>query len=389
MSRPHTLSELEKVYETMNTKWIENPHTWKWTKDLESKQDTCLALYSYSDWKLQPSTWNRLTKWLEPLLSSGIRYSVHPQSGEGRLHFTLHQCTGFYEKHDIDKKTIEAAEKKLGDYFQQVNGIEIEFRGLLVTPTGITLRGFPKDDLQVLKLMSAREQLSTFLTSLRIPFEPPYINDICHATLFRWTKQPSDEQIQYIQNNICNWKETHIASFTPIEWCVGFGTLCMIQPFVKDILRIHTPVYIAHRGLTNGPDKVLENNLENLRQRCARGEYSECDIWYMDSKLYLGHDHPSIEICFDDICSPYLWLHAKNKEALEYLIRMRNHNGFDLCIFWHTTDDYTLTTTGDVIVYPGKDLIEGSTFMMPEQSNNINVKKNIYNICSDYINGLF
>jgi len=384
MSRPNTLDGLEKVYQEMNMKWIRNPQTWKWVEDLETNTLNCLALYSYSDWKLQPSTWNRLTRWLEPLLSSGIRYSVEPQAGEGRLHFTLHQCTGFQGKHDIDQKNIENAKKKLEEYFQQLNGIEIEFRGLLVTPTGIALRGFPKDDLQVLKLMSAREQLSETLSSLGIPFEPPYVNDICHATLFRWTKQPSEDKIQYIQKNICNWNEAHIASFTPIEWCVGLGTLCMIQPQVKDILRIHTPVYIAHRGLTNGPDKIVENNLENLRQRCARGEYSECDIWYIDSKLYLGHDSPSVEIRFDDINSPYLWLHAKNKEALEYLLGLRNYKGYDLCIFWHTTDDYTFTTTGNVVVYPGKELIEGSTFMMPENADNIIVKKNIHSICSDY-----
>ena len=384
MSRPNTIDDLEKVYQEMNTKWITNPQTWKWVEDLQKNTTNCLALYSYSDWKLQPSTWNRLTKWLEPLLISGIRYSVHPKVGEGRLHFTLHQCTGFKEKHDVDEKTIEAAEKKLGDYFQQLNGIEIEFRGLLVTPTGIALRGFPKDDLQVSKLMSAREQLSETLSSLEIPFEPPYVNDICHATLFRWTKQPSEDQIQYIEKNISNWNEAHIASFTPIEWCVGFGTLCMVQPFVKDILRIHTPVRIAHRGLTNGPDKLLENNLESLRQRCTRGEYSECDIWYIDSKLYLGHDNPSVEIHFDDIDSPYLWLHAKNKEALEYLIRMRNCQGKDLCIFWHTTDDYTLTTTGECIVYPGKELIEGSTFMMPENADGIPTYNRVRIVCSDY-----
>jgi hypothetical protein len=158
----------------------------------------------------------------------------------------------------------------------------------------------------------------------------------------------------------------------------------MVQPLVQDILTIPTPVYVAHRGLTNGPDPSNENNLKQLLERTAKGLYSECDIWSIDSKLYLGHDRPTTEIQFEQICSPYLWLHAKNREALEYLLQKRNHDGFELCIFWHTTDDYAITANGEVIVYPGKQLLEGSTFMMPEHSDCILAYRGVRIICSDY-----
>jgi hypothetical protein len=324
-------------------------------------------------------------KWFEPLQSSGLLYSVNSQTSEkGRLHFTLHQCTGFQTNHTLDINTIYNAKQQITQFLQQLHGLQIEFRGILVTPTGIALQGYPKNDLQVSALMTARKNLSTFLSSLDIPFHPPYINDICHATLFRWTSPPTEQQIQYIQNTIYSWKEAHIATFTPIEWCTGFGTLSMVQPIVKDILKISTPIYIAHRGLTNGPDHILENNLNQLLERTAKGLYSECDVWYINSKLYLGHDTPTTEIVFENIISSYLWIHAKNKESLEFLLQKRNHEGADLCIFWHTTEDYALTTSGELIVYPGKSLLEGSCFMMPENSNGILAPKIIHSICSDY-----
>ncbi len=55
----------------------------------------------------------------------------------------------------------------------------------------------------------------------------------------------------------------------------------------------------------------------------------------------------------------------------------------DLNYFFHNTDDCTLTSRGDVWVYPGKQPLKGSIAVMPEIHNeDISVCSGI---CSDNI----
>jgi hypothetical protein len=181
------------------------------------------------------------------------------------------------------------------------------------------------------------------------------------------------------------WEEAHIATFSPSKWCIGDATLRMTPPFVTDIASFYTPMQIAHRGLTKGPSHELENNKETLISRCSDGYYSECDIWKIDGSFYLGHDEPITPISLEELCTPYLWIHAKNKDAFESLVAIRNTRGIDLRIFWHTDEDYILTTHGDCIVYPGKPLLAQSVFMMPELAGKIEQLETCSGVCSDYI----
>jgi hypothetical protein len=385
MSRPLLLEDLENVYSEMNTKWLNSPERWS-IDPLLCIEDSkvCLAIYTLDMCKLEHYTWNRLMEWMKPLLEYGILYNNNPNSSQGKLHFTFHQLSKF----GIEKKYKDIPEQiyiVLQNYLKQLSGFEIIFRGLLVTPTGIALRGYPTDDNQLQKLMNARNQLKTILESVEIYYDPPYINDICHSTLFRWTKKPTEEIIRYIQHGIQMWNEAYIGSLHPKEWCIGYGTLIMQKPTRIDLAQFYCPTFIAHRGLTSGPDKAKENSLETLKERYSKGLMSECDIWLVGAKLFLGHDEPSMEINFEDINSSYLLLHAKNKEAYEYLLYKANYEGFNLNVFWHTEEDYVLTNRGDSIVYPGKELIKNSIFMMPENSMGVLNNGISSFICSDYI----
>jgi hypothetical protein len=142
---------------------------------------------------------------------------------------------------------------------------------------------------------------------------------------------------------------------------------------------------IAHRGLINGPNKKLENQPHNLKSTLNLGYDCEVDLWMFDNRLYLGHDGPQYNVTPDFIENPKLWIHAKNLEALNWLIRT------ELNYFWHQNDDYTLTSHKFIWAYPGKELTPHSICVMPEWDNPSleGVKEyNCYGICSDYVGKL-
>lgn len=140
--------------------------------------------------------------------------------------------------------------------------------------------------------------------------------------------------------------------------------------------------FIAHRGLTEGPDNNLENHPNQIINSWSKGFECEIDLWMTDGKLYLGHDDPQYQIDEEFLIKGPLWIHAKNLQVLEYLYTTR-----DLIYFWHQEDDFTLTSHRYIWTYPGKPLSNRSIQVMPEwedkEFNNINFS--CYGICSDYV----
>jgi hypothetical protein len=384
MNKPNTLEDLESIYKDMNIKWSENSDQWRIETNLHDDPRRCFAIYSIDSIYCEPQTWQRLEAWLKPLLDYGIGYKLDPSESEGLLHFTFHQCSGFDLKLPDIYRGISKHTRELDNFLNKLCGFQMIIRGLVITPTGLALRGFPIDDYQLQNLMNIRNLLYTFFPSLDIPFNPPYNNDICHLTLFRWTKKPPPEIIQYIQRGVYYWNECILGKFKAYSWNVGFCTFKMNDKYIEPIICIRTPYRIAHRGLTNGANKYLENRIEILIDRINCAQYSECDIWYIDNKLYLGHDQPTTEVKISVLRTPYLLLHMKNREALEYFTILRKNGFYNFNIFWHTTDDYALSSVGDIIVYPGKEVILNSIYMMPEHDTSENNRtKCISEICSD------
>ena len=372
--RPESLSDLDAVYHSMN-RHLENPDSWKSLEnsDLATR---CLCIFTMGRWKLAPGTWQNLLKWLEPLREFGILYDVSGKE-RGKLHFTLHQCSGFLADSDYeyDGKFLESLLKEL-------SGIQILFRGLLVTPTGIALRGFPSSDLELQKLMRVRNRLASSFLEAGVPFTPPYINDICHSTLFRWTTTPSKEVIHRIQSELCHWNHTLLAELQPSEWHFGWGTLTMAPREIKYLSSVWTPLRIAHRGLTEGPNHDLENSVERLTLRKENGLHSEIDIWWKDNHFWIGHDFPREQVSLDFLTSPYFWIHAKHRESFLELQKVSSEKALGLRIFYHTDEDYILTTLGDTIIYPGLADCNGWVYMMPEMGS---IQPSIASaICSDY-----
>jgi hypothetical protein len=138
---------------------------------------------------------------------------------------------------------------------------------------------------------------------------------------------------------------------------------------------------IAHRGNLDGPSEE-ENKPSLIENVISLGYDCEIDVRYIDQKLYLGHDNPDYEIDLQFLLlySKNLWIHCKNVEALDYLL------SFDLNLFWHQEDNYTLTSKGYIWCYPGMNTTTRSIIVMPEW-NNFTITE-AYGICSDYIHKL-
>jgi hypothetical protein len=141
-------------------------------------------------------------------------------------------------------------------------------------------------------------------------------------------------------------------------------------------------IYIAHRGLTDGPDKSLENKPEQVLKAIEQGYHVEVDLWCVNSELFLGHDGPQYLIDETLLHKPELWIHAKNLAALRWLYNTQ------LNYFWHQTDDFTLTSRGWIWTYPSKELTSHSIMVMPEMHDPQLIglhNLHCYAICSDYV----
>jgi len=136
---------------------------------------------------------------------------------------------------------------------------------------------------------------------------------------------------------------------------------------------------IAHRGNINGPNPEKENHPDYINAAIKSGYDVEVDVWLINDKWYLGHDNPEHEIKYDFLLDFQLWLHAKNGEAFEELFKNNHLNSF-----WHTTEDWILTSKKYIWTYPNKKLFANSICVLPELGFNGDLSI-CYGICTDYI----
>jgi len=122
-----------------------------------------------------------------------------------------------------------------------------------------------------------------------------------------------------------------------------------------------------------------ENQPNYILNALDEGFDVEIDVWVKNGLLFLGHDFAEFPIFLDFLKNDKLWCHAKNYEALDFLMKNNIH------CFWHENDKFTITSKGYIWQYPSDITYENSIFLMPEIfDKNIDLK-NIKGICSDYI----
>jgi hypothetical protein len=144
--------------------------------------------------------------------------------------------------------------------------------------------------------------------------------------------------------------------------------------------------FIAHRGNTNGPIPEKENSPDYIEQALEQGYDVEIDVWLVNGEIFLGHDAPQYQITPDFLMNhkDRLWCHAKNVDALFYLIKNRDY----FHSFSHDKDPHVMTSRGLIWAYTGQPIDKNTICVMPEQvptAYEDTDLANCYGICSDFI----
>ena len=137
---------------------------------------------------------------------------------------------------------------------------------------------------------------------------------------------------------------------------------------------------ISHRGNLDGPNLELENSPMYIDKALSIHYDVEIDVWLIDNIWYLGHDKPTYIINFDYLSNYKFWLHAKNGDAFYELLQDEKHH-----VFWHTTEDWVLTSKKYIWTYPNKYLYPDSVCVLPELSTYDSIN-HCYAICTDFCN---
>jgi len=141
---------------------------------------------------------------------------------------------------------------------------------------------------------------------------------------------------------------------------------------------------ISHRGNLRGPDPERDNNPECITEVLGLGFDCEIDLWGIDGLFYLGHDKPVYEVSLAQLerWKKNVWIHAKNEQALNWLIQLDN----DFNFFWHDKDSFTITRNGTLWCYPSFNIYQNGINLMPEWNAHTKEKlKGCLGVCSDYI----
>ena len=143
-------------------------------------------------------------------------------------------------------------------------------------------------------------------------------------------------------------------------------------------------IRIAHRGNLTGANPVTENFPDQIDMCIREGYDAEIDLWLGDGdELYLGHDEPQYRISHKYLMDRHLnlWIHCKEISVLEYMTCWNGPFNF----FWHQSDDFTLTSLGNIWTFPGKKLGSNSVAVCPDRVPDWEIPENVFAVCSDNI----
>ncbi len=345
----------------------------------------CKALYCGPDDFILGANFYKLIQDLKNIVKDSGHIYEPDLNALAMLHWTAFQFQTFpvevAEPRAEDKQDAFTIAKIIG----QFPPIHISFRGIVRTKHGLFMSGYPSWDINTL-----RDAFRTGWTGTII--REPHPQDICHATLLRFTQKPSDEQIDAIDKFVNKWKGILLGELRPRHWYYGYGT--WLQGAGQPRLIASWPAcphhWILHRGLSAGPDATLENSQERLIAAIRSGWGVELDLWVDAGKLYLGHDWSVAEAGgpIEPFFLPFrtAWVHCKNMAALQYMLETRAECHY----FVHDSDEATLTNTGEAWCYPGNYAGRRSICVLPERLPVIDAAFTVYEkelagVCSDYL----
>lgn len=146
--------------------------------------------------------------------------------------------------------------------------------------------------------------------------------------------------------------------------------------------------FIAHRGNIYGnSDKSKENTVYQAEEAINKKYDVELDIWYWNSKWWLGHDYPHNEVDYSFLTEYWkkLWLHCKDVDTFTILLQVSTPN-LEFNCFMHDQDLVAYTNRGFLWTYNNGKLRYDSIAVMPEHPcNNWSIEdiSKCYGICTD------
>lgn len=140
---------------------------------------------------------------------------------------------------------------------------------------------------------------------------------------------------------------------------------------------------ISHRGNINGKNIEMENHPSFIDTALNFSYDVEIDIWYIDGKLWLGHDEPQYEISLEwlELRSLSLWIHCKDMNSLSYFNKYSNTKSNQFNYFSHDMDIGVLTSHNYIW---STHLYDRGILVLPEVFNREPFGGTI-GICSDVI----
>lgn len=136
--------------------------------------------------------------------------------------------------------------------------------------------------------------------------------------------------------------------------------------------------YIAHRGNIAGINPERENTISYINEALAQLYWVEVDVQCVNGDMYFGHDYPQERVDIGLIMHPCVICHAKDIEALDYLLEVGAH------CFWHQKDTVTLTSQQFIWCYPGTHMKNSRAIWLDLHNNPLpHDISNIFGICAD------
>lgn len=276
----------------------------------EEDNRRCWASYAFFTEPLAQfsDAFHELSSTLSTLFPTHVLYRPFPQEpSAARLHYTYMQHIGFDDFPDI--KPSEKMISLLGRTLESSLGpFSITYVGLIPLRSGIVMIGFPSTDVN-----SSRSILRSLCQREDMDLREPYLNNIVHSTLLRFTSPLDSSQLAQLFKICEEYRVRFLGkamvtsfSYGPASWKMsveellrGVGDTNSValwsrawlgRPFRPDV-RSRSCV-ITHRGLEPARIHALpESSLTSFTDHITRGFSIEFDPFLScDDVGYVCHD---------------------------------------------------------------------------------------------------
>lgn len=196
--------ELDNLYDEMKLRQIKLN---QYDEEILNPYDTrkCLAVFDLTK-NMMSNNFNSLLNDLDKLKSCGVLFKPDNNNKQyGYLHLTLMQLISFDKfKHDYMTSNLEKYKTIISKYIKNII-IRVRYRHLIVVSNGILICAYPDTNIN-----NIRENIRRDILESKLELHEPYKNNICHSTLFRFTRQLTNDEIHLLMEIIKKYDNTDL-----------------------------------------------------------------------------------------------------------------------------------------------------------------------------------